>query len=214
MHDYDRRPTTAAANPTASSSKTTEVEDSYWPLELDKIIAHALRDHSARLDDYKARRLDDHNVEVTGTTMDGRTFKAEVYVFLDRGISTKTKITVEGAVDMGPVPPVLERAEAAALKLIEGLTSVGLGPRDYRNLERTWGNVARNIEAWRSGDPVDTKGLRSSLNSVVKDIKMLTDNLRKRPPEFSQLRDLLEEARKAAGAAARGIPDVGGAEGI
>jgi hypothetical protein len=211
MHDYDRRRLAAA--------ETTEtVTNIHWMyVEHEKIAQRALIDHQARLGKIETKTLIRENViRLTGTTTDGRTFRIETTFFVKEMIvQSETRTIVEGTVSMGPVPDVLPRVEASVSKLLQGLTSLGLEKRDYFNFAKGWAHIAHDIEAWRRGDVVNTKGLRSSLSYLVKETKNLTDKLRSTfpagelPKEQRQLIDLLEEASKALGAAARGIPDIG-----
>lgn len=203
MHDYDRRHCTAAAG---------EITTHRW-FELDPptIAKEVLHEHAAIPAKVSGvRQIRDNVLEVRGTTTDGRNFRIEATcVVRDWVLSADATAVIEGTVDMGPVPPVLGRVETAVEKLFEVLTSLGLAERDYRNLASGWKNVVADIEAWRRGDVVNTKALRSTLNYRVKDLKNLADDLRRKFPENQELLRLLDEARKAFGAAARGIPDIG-----
>lgn len=208
MHDYDRRP--IAAGTTASSGET--VDNIHWfYVDHEKIAESALKGHNARLGKIETTKLIRENVvQTTGTTTDGRTFRIETIFFIKNMIiQSDAQIVVEGTVAMGPVPTVLARVEASVVTLLEALTSLGVDRREYFNFGKGWVNIAQDIEAWRRGDPVDTKELRSRLNSMVKYAKDLTDTVRRKSLLDQPLAKLIDEARKALGAAARGVPDIG-----
>lgn len=206
MHDYDRR--------LLASSTDTETVESYWPLEVGKVIAETLRQYQARLDDYKARQINDHTVEADGKTTDGRTFKAEISIFLKgANIYTRTQMHVDGAALVKPMPEAVAKMEVSVSEFLEVLKATDSDPRAHRNVVSRFRDYLQPlIKTWQSGGVVDTKSLRSSLRAYAKDI----ENVRKQlgsphtipAGEARRLWDLADATRKSIGAAARSITDV------
>ena len=208
MHDYDRRAVSAAGAETTS-------EISWYGIEHERIANLALKDHDAKVDQLNpSKPLDNHSIEISGTTTDGRTFRCVVSFEVRhvREVVSVTRTTVEGSVDMGPLPAPLQRVEQAVeafLSAMSASTTSTTGLSDFQRLYQN--NVLAEIEKWRQATPVDKQRLRSSLRSAVDRIDYVRSKLPDEqratiaPGTTQPLHKVLDAARKALGAAARDV---------
>ena len=188
---------------TYTYDRTAATKYPYSSFDLGKSLQGLLYENGTSLKDsqsYKIKARNSDIFEVTGLTADGREFIGGGRIFLEGFMLYYTlEISVEGSVDMGPLPPELELAQQLLENILRDWTAEGLYKALTGNLKRM---VLTPIDLWFKGQPIDKKRLQRNLRKFAKDIgKVAVIRYNLNEPERAQL----EKAVKALNAAARAI---------
>lgn len=208
LHDYDRRGVHASLGAT--------IDTGHWyAIEHQRIANNGLRDHGTQVESLNnPKQIDDHTIEIAGTTTDGRTFRCTVEFVIKeaRQLVSVAKTTVEGSVDMGPLPASLVRVEKAVSTVLAAMTELNYASNSVLEMRRHYlAHVQPELENWKQGTPVDKQRLRSTLRLAVERADRVRSDLPRElreavaPGATEPLHKLLDEARKALGAASRDV---------